>query len=651
MSELVGIAIGPGRSLVGAMRAAGTMADVLGTEVSATLSAAGLSASAPSTLHSISGWAAGAADDLTWRIDTLQHSQTAWANGALTMDDFQFPSLQAAQSFAAGQAQGRKVQDALAAGDQWIGGKIWDHMFGPDHSKDLGNALDVVQQHGNDPWYQAGFLTQMGPKGAVSLEDKLHDNSAYNHVVRDALAVAASVGAISTGYQQEVVQEASFEQLARLTDDPVAHRMSDDFLLAAGRKAATEGIEGGWVGAETGFPVYVEDVKSGVDALLSHIAASSHVVSMQLLEDQTYTWSFLHMSALTPDANGVPDLLRAGTATDLRPQHDGEVDQALASISQVLADPKSFMVDAPGFDHDHVVSQKVADALADVYVNNVDSFARATQQDAGPFTFGRDDVRSFLVAPLQWSSTHDRMTAASQVEVAKLLANGNAFGDRRYADGMDAAAKEVGDFTGAFADGFAAAALKNAANQDAHDKVVASLLTGGIGMLPAFAPGGPWVGAPASFIAGQVGQLVASEAAGGGHVDLANEALNTQEGANFEALQRAVLYAYYADAQRAVAPGADVPAAEHQRAQDMLDAVRHFDATLPANERILGADGNLIDPASLHPDSVPADAARLRHINDLLNGHDGTRAETVSHDVDPVIARIEAEAGVSRNHH
>lgn len=517
----------------------------------------------------------------------------------------------------AGADAAHKVQEAIRLGNRNPLEKLFSDR---DASQEMARALDIVQANQNDPAFQTAFLETLGAEGVTDLERRLQDDDDYPNVMRNSLSVASNRGTLSADFQRQIVDNADLGTLERLTSDP-NNRMSDDFLVAAGKKATTKDI--GWKefdktifgpdGSAVNF--HAEEIQDHADQLLTNIARSSRTASLALLQDESVVRGGLRMSFLSKPPgqdNGMAELLRAGTSLELRPQHDREINQALHNISEVLRDPDSFhvnvtingMVDIPK--DQTIVTGNVADALAEVYRTNAPDFSgAAARQVPDTRTFDYEDTRTFLGAALEHESTRNTIYFTTQVEAARLMR-----ADADFSDPSSGQARVAGRLIGAYADAYSRTVLKDAADQDKRQALIAGVVNSSISMLGNAAPG-LW-SVPASGVANQTAALV-SEAMKGNAVDKAKEALD-HEAHRQQGSAELLALASYDNAARDALNGATGTTAQGRADAEAFNrALVEYNNALAEGEKILDGDGRLINPAE-------ANGAQLERLQDLANG-------------------------------
>jgi hypothetical protein len=304
--------------------------------------------------------------------------------------------------------------------------------------------------------------------------------------------------------------------------------------------------------------------------------------------------------------------LRSGTALELRPQHDREINEALHQVSQVLSDPSSFSVsfnvngltDIP-LDKTSV-TPNVAGALAEVYRTNAPDFSQAAAVRANdPRLFDNTDVRSFLGAALEHEQARNTIYFTTQVEAARLMR-----ADADFSNSVPGQSAVAGDLIGTYADAYSRTVLKEAADRDKQRALTAGLINSAISSL-GNAPVAPQWTIPAAFVANQAATLV-NGALGGTNVDKAREQIDDVRNSQQGRAELLVLAAYDNAARDALQNSSTTPEAR-QHAQAFINALLSYNQALPEAEKILDREGRLIEGGR-------GSGEQLRNLYVLANG-------------------------------
>ncbi len=273
--------------------------------------------------------------------------------------------------------------------------------------------------------------------------------------------------------------------------------------------------------------------------------------------------------------------------------------------------------------------------LAEVYVANVGKFAAAfNRKDVEPPDFRAEEAAAFLRAAFSHPPSRNRVWAASQIEIGRLLAENIDGQPFPLVPGVLAA--PVADFANAVAQALINSLPEGANNRPSEADIVSTLYYGAITVMRS---------ALLKNDIPEVDALIKKRV-------VAADATWHQAPLNADSVSKwgTAHLAFFASIANAAERATDGDA----KAKEFIDALKVYDSLAGPEEKILSAsDGLLIDPDELNGDGLEttSDASQgmestsVRDRGDEVLQQQRQAASIISSTVSPLISGFKAQAG------
>lgn len=491
--------------------------------------------------------------------------------------------LKSGDNFNAGTQSADEIIRALELGNRGFLDKL---MSDRDASTELARALNKVRQNGANYDFQQGLLNRLGADRAVKLEEMLKDNFRYNSIIREAVSTTGAQipeRQDRTGdIRREIAEKSSLEALVRLTSDNT-YPMDKNFLVGAGKRVMTKDI--GWKtrsGGEQGVAVKYNFYNEGTKGIMYKISRNPEA-SLELLQDAEFVKNATILENSDENVDTISQIILSGTSREMQQKNPEKVNNAVRVISELIKEPNDLKgTSRSGLrQSETIVTERMANALVDMFVNNPASFVTATSMDNENGELDRDDFRKFVGAVRQHKGAMDRLTAAVAIEYMKLVSK---------AEGGMSNVTRAGDLKGAFVDAIMQENVNDAKEADEQREKIAKAIAI-VGEVATFygLKDLPIGEIPADLL----GKTVAAVVEGGGkgsNVDRATatnrEILDRQDSLNAMTTVTVFEKAARERLSRQEATTTD---------REFLQALRTYNDSLPVDEKILDANGQMIN--------------------------------------------------------
>ena len=480
-------------------------------------------------------------------------------------------------------------------------------------------ALDDVRNRSTNSSFQEGFLNKLGADNFVKLENDLKDDLSYGKVLRDSLSTASQNEPLysreaesETTFSKEVAKKASVEQLGRLTESKF-YPMGTNFLVEAGKKVTTPQV--GWktniqtTGRE-GLPtrVVAEFVQPGAGEVLTAISRSPQA-SLELLQNEDFVKNGLRMSNMGDGKTNsiVADIIRNGTTKEIAAANPQQAEKAVKTISESLKNKDYLSPDTTVNTNNEMigltknsVTPEVAKALADVYVNNTGLFSNAAGRSDDNDIFDVDDSRAFIktiqpygaVKDTTGRTLDDKIAMATAVKYTELISQAESTGDLSYY-------RKAADLRASYIDATNQGTMEEAKNAEARREKISKAL-GIITELGVFYGGKQVIETEIIIDAlGKAGAAIAEGTVKNNNIDDV-VTQNRKALENLQAENKVSLVKVYEQAANERMSGArEATIEEKKNAGQFIADLKSYNDSLPAERKILDANGRLISPSKM----------------------------------------------------
>jgi hypothetical protein len=488
-------------------------------------------------------------------------------------------------NFNAGTQSADEIIRALELGNRSYFDKL---MSDTDASTELAKALNKVRQNGANYDFQQGLLNRLGAERAVQLEDMLKDNFRYNSIIREAISTTGMqlpdrqdrTGSI----RREIAERSSLEALVRMTSDNT-YPMDKNFLVGAGKRVMTKDI--GWTtrvgGGGMEMPVKINIYHEGTKGILYKIARNPEA-SLELLQDAEFVRNATILENSGENEDTISQIIRSGTSREMREKNQEQVNNATRVVTELIKEPGKLKGTAwSGISESKtIVTERMANAMVDMFINNPSAFVAATSMDNENGVLDRDDFRKFVGAVRQHKDAMNRLTAAVAIEYMKLVG-------RAESGGLSNATR-AGDLKGAFVDAIMQENVRDAREADEQRERIAKAISivGEVGSF--YGLGSLGVHEIPADLLGKTVAAVIEDGGKGSNVEQAKttntEILDRQD--SLSAMTTVTIFEKAARERLARQEGTSAD-------REFLQALRVYNGSLPAGEKILDESGQLIN--------------------------------------------------------
>ena len=431
-------------------------------------------------------------------------------------------------------------------------------------------------------------------------------NRKYNTIIKDALS---TTGLENTGKQdrtanirREIGEKSSLDALVRLTGDKT-YPMDKNFLVGAGKNVTTEGV--GWIKAEVqpGQVFSFDTVSAKSESVFSAISKSPEA-SAELMNNPDFVKNGLRMSNMSPMDRTAKigyfnQIIEAGTSAEAKAKSPEKVEKAIVLLAETIGDTSLYRPqdlprisgDVLGMPREKVVSESMANTLAKVVSANPQVFIDAVRRnDTEKSYLDGSDVQNIFVAVSQYPSSKAELESTIKVEVSKMMLEGTDFSKSN-----SEISSKIGQLLDVYAKADKSSSMKEAADKDKRIEMAANIFNDVAGLIPfGDLPMQSLTKLAMASTQRRITEM-AKDGTGGNYVGLEKDNLEKKEAKLRDSINFIALKSFEQSAYRTLT-NKDASLESKQKAAKFLEDIKIYNQAMPADEKILDANGKLVDP-------------------------------------------------------
>jgi len=498
--------------------------------------------------------------------------------------------LKSDDNFNAGAQSADEIIRALELGHRGIFDKL---MSDTDASTELAKALNKVRQNGANYDFQQGLLNRLGADRAVQLEEMLKDNFRYNSIIREAVSTTGIQNPErqdrTADIRREIAEKSSLEALVRLTNDPT-YPMDKNFLVGAGKRVMTRDI--GWktrAYGEQGVAVKYNFYNEGTKGIMYKISRNAEA-SLELLQDAEFVKNATILENSDYNDDTISQIIRSGTSREMQEKNADKVNNAVRVIAEIVSQPGNIRgTSKSGLrESENTVTERMANAMVDMFINNPSAFVEAAGREGTDGMFDGEEFRKFVAAVRPHKSAMERLTAAVAIEYNILL--------RQAENGNSSNVTSAGNLTGAFVDALISENARDGRQADEERAMLGKAIGIAAEVFSFYGlKNSEAVGEITADVIGKVMNEVGQGSVKGNSAERATEENDTIYKRQQTTNAIAVVTTFELAANERVNGAQTAQTEEKRQAQEFLQALRVYNESLPAGERILDSNGRLVN--------------------------------------------------------